>query len=390
MKRYCKNIDITDEAFILDAIKDWRAHRTQRDMARSDIRRLYRHFGTEEAIAAELSKEIKERHLRLAPVRTRERVDASNGKTRQITVESAKQQMLGYVAIHGLAPIMNRIGEYQCTCLPGRGTVWGMQQIMGWYQDPKIKVVAQEDIEHNYQSISAEMLERFLRKHVANEDLVWLTTTLVKTNPLGGLPIGSALSVHLNALYLSQAYHFVMEEMYKTRRGKKIPLVEHTIFFVDDIAMYCRSAHDAKAADKLLRKYMQSIGLTLHDRCRITEVSGTQFQDMLGFREYRDHVTMRRRDYLKLRDALQKMETQPTIENARRLVSMNGFVKYSDSYRFRKKYHTKRLMKNARRYISHYEKGDLRQKADDGAVLSGWRKDDRPDLPERDRSTGDE
>lgn len=361
MKRKCKNIDITDENFILEAIQDWRAHRTKKSMERSDIRRLYRHFGSEEKIAKELSKEIKERKLRLSPVRVKEKIDRSNGKLRKLAVESAKQQMLGYVAIHGLMPLTSRIGEYQCTCIPGRGTIWGMQQIMGWYQDKSIRYVVQEDIRQNYASITPVMMENFLKKYVKNDDLIWLIVSLMSTNPLGGLPIGSALSVYLDALYLSQAYHYVMENMYKTRRGKRIPLVEHTLFFVDDIAMYCRCESDAKKADKLLRRYMESIGLHLHEKRHIKEISEKQYQDMLGFREYREHVTMRRRNYIKLKASLRRMDANPNIKEARRLVSMNGFIRYSNSFRFRKKYHTKRIMKSARRYISRYEKGNLRQ-----------------------------
>lgn len=359
MKKRCKDIDITDANFIESAIQDWKSHRTRKDMTRSDVRRLYRHFGGDKEIARELSQEIKEKKLRLSPVRVKERIDSSNGKTRTLCVESAKQQMLGYVAIKGLQPVIGRIGEYQCTCIPGRGTIWGVKQIMRWNEDEKIRWTCQVDIVHNYASITPEMIGNFLSKYIGNGDLVWLIVTLIETNPLGGLPIGSALSVYLDALYLSQAYHYIMEGMYKERRGKRIPLVKHTLFFVDDIAMYTSSERDAKLADRMLRKYMQSIGLKLHDKKRITKITDKSYQDMLGFREYRDHVTIRRRDYIKLKAAIREMEGNQSIKSARRLVSMNGFIRYSNSYRFRKKYRTKETMKKARRYISKYEKGNF-------------------------------
>lgn len=383
MKRRCKDIDISNVEFIRAAISEWRSHRTSKDMLRGDVRRLYRHFDNdEEKIAEELSLEIRQHHLKLAPVRIKEKIDTSNGKTRLISVESAKQQMLNYVAIRGLQPLVPRIGEYQCTCIPGRGTVWGMQQIMGWYADPSIRYVCQVDIRKNYNSISPEMMEAFLQRYICNDDLIWLIVTLDRTNPLGGLPIGSALSVYQDALYLSQAYHYIMEQMCKERRGKRLNLVKHTLFFVDDISMYCSSQKDARMADKLLRQYMATIGLSLHDGCRITRVSEKQYQDMLGFREYRSHVTMRRRDYLKLKSALNDVDKSISLAASRRLVSMNGFIKYSDSYRFRKKYHTKRLMKKARRYIGQHEKSTVCSKAGTGNLYDSGREDNSKNLPE--------
>lgn len=368
MKRYCKDIDITDVDFIVDAIRDWRAHRRKHDLKRSDVRRLYAHFDDDERrIAEELSQEIQDRQLKISPVKVKELTDTSNGKKRIACVESAKQQMFDYIAIHGLSPIIGRVGEYQCTGLPGRGTIWGLQRLTGWYQDPSIRYVCQVDIVQNYRSTTAEMIRAFLKKHVNNSVLIWLITTLILTNPLGGLPIGSPLSVHLDALYLSQAYHYIKESMYRIRRGRRVPLVRHTLFFVDDISMLCSSYKDAAMAERLFRSYMSGIGLRLHEKYTITRVSETHYQDMLGFREYREHVTMRRRNYIKIKAALRTMDHAPTIKAARRLVSMNGFIKYSDSYRFRKKYHTKRILRKARRYIAKYEKGIIYGKAGRGA-----------------------
>lgn len=383
MKRYCKNVDITEVDFIESAIKDRRSHRKKKDLQRTDVRRLYSHFGNDERkIAEELSEEIKERNLRLAPVRTKDVIDTSNGKARRVCIESAKQQMLNYIASHGLQPIMGRIGEYQCTGLPGRGTIWGLERLKGWYKNPSIRYLCQVDICKNYPSISVDMIEAFLRKHVANEALIWLIVTLLRTNPTLGLPIGSVLSVYLDALYLSQAYHYIKEDMYRVRRGKRLPMVKHTLFFVDDIAMLCSSRKDAEAAGKLLQKYMATIGLSLHDDYAITEITGQSYQDMLGFREYRDHVTMRRRDYIKVKAALRSADHDLRIATARRAVAMSGFIKHSDSYRFRKKYHSKRILRNARRYISRYEKGILYGKAGSSADHDHRGHDHGADLPE--------
>lgn len=61
---------------------------------------------------------------------------------------------------------------------------------------------------------------------------------------------------------------------------------------------------------------------------------------------------MRRRDYIKVKRELKRVDKKPDIHSCRSLIALSGlFIKHSDSYRFRKKYHTKRIVRKARRYV---------------------------------------
>lgn len=368
MKRVCKNVDITNEELIMTAIRRCMKNKSRKKRNRQDIVRIYKEHGTDEAIAHMMAAEIKARKLDLRPVYMKEVVDGSNGKVRTIGIEDIKRQFYNNLCFVALEELSHRIGEYQCTCIEGRGAVWGKERILGWMSDPKIKWVVQCDIRKNYQSVDHGKLMAFLRKHVANEDLLWLIETLLDTSGSEGLLIGSVLSVILDALYLSQIYHFAMEDLYKIRKHKdgtkeRERLVEHAIFFVDDQSFYCRSQKSAKMAIKRVITYAADLGLTIKPGYTIRQITDTQHQDMLGYRIYRHKAAMRRRDYLKVKRELRKVDEDPDIHSCRSLIALSGiFIKHSDSYRFRKKYHTKRLVRKARRYVSRNEKR-VRQQA---------------------------
>ncbi|MGO5221432.1 hypothetical protein ACTQ4Q_03180 [Bacillota bacterium LCP21S3_D9] len=182
MKRVCKNIDIADEELIKKAIRRCMKNKSRKKRQRQDIVRIYKEYGTDEAIAHMMAAEIKARKLDLRPVYMKEMVDGSNGKVRTIGIEDIKRQFYNNLCFIALEELSHRIGEYQCTCIEGRGAVWGKERILGWMRDPKIKWVVQCDIRKNYQSVDHGKLMAFLRKHVANEDLLWLIQTLLDTS----------------------------------------------------------------------------------------------------------------------------------------------------------------------------------------------------------------
>ena len=141
MKRVCKNIDIADEELIKKAIRRCMKNKSRKKRQRQDIVRIYKEYGTDEAIAHMMAAEIKARKLDLRPVYMKEMVDGSNGKVRTIGIEDIKRQFYNNLCFIALEELSHRIGEYQCTCIEGRGAVWGKERILGWMRDPKIKWV---------------------------------------------------------------------------------------------------------------------------------------------------------------------------------------------------------------------------------------------------------
>lgn len=389
MKRVCKDIDITDHDLIVRAIRKCLGNKSQSQLQRPDIVNIFKQYGDEDAIADMMAEEIRNRKLDLKPVSWETRVDKSNKKERLIGVEDIKQQFYDNLAFLALEPLSHRIGEYQCSCLPNRGPVWGMEVILGWLMKGDIREIHQYDIRKNYASTDHEKLMAFLRKHVANDPLLWLIQTLLNTSPKG-LIIGSVLSVMLDALYLSELYHYIAEDLVRVRhhkngRNEEIHLAEHVMFNVDDFSIYCTSVKNAEMADPKIIKFARKLGYELHVEIRKNPCTDKQFQDIMGYRIYKDHVTMRRRNYIKVKRAIRNVNKNPTLKHCKTLTSMNGFVKHSDSYRFRKKYNVKKAMKKARKVVSEHDKSIICKQAASGADIPCRRSDDRPHLPERGR-----
>ena len=59
MKRVCKNIDIADEELIKKAIRRCMKNKSRKKRQRQDIVRIYKEYGTDEAIAHMMAAEIK-------------------------------------------------------------------------------------------------------------------------------------------------------------------------------------------------------------------------------------------------------------------------------------------------------------------------------------------
>jgi hypothetical protein len=238
MKRTCKNIDITDPTFVSQSIGHFMAHRTGKEMNRRDIVKLYSEYGTSDAIANQMVKDFKNGDLKLTPVRMTQKRDSSNGKLRDIAIEGIKQQLYEQTVFDALKETAKCVGEYQCTCLKnqpkniykkdgavqtkivGRGQIWAKDVMYGWWSNPEIRYCVKADIYHNYATVPQDQLMDFLNSRVKNDNLLKLITMLL---PESGLSIGSVMSIILDAIYLSQIYHHMQEDLTPfERRGKKI------------------------------------------------------------------------------------------------------------------------------------------------------------------------
>ena len=288
----------------------------------------------------------------MPPVKRDQRIDKSNGKLREITIEDIWQQFYDYVAAHGLEPALARLGYYQCGCVNGKGQIWGIQMLHGFMQ--KYRYVTHSDIRKCYPSIPQDKLFAFLERIVKNDDLLWLIRELVTHTTKSGISIGSRLSITLCQLYLSQAYHH-MESCYKVRRGKKKPLCQ-VVIYMDDIYLISNSSSDLHNAQKKLTSYCGTeLGLEIKEDWILIDTENSTL-DAMGFRLNKDYTKMRRINYLRTKKSLDKFKKNPNLKNAETLVTRTTNIKYSDSYHFRKKYHWKQTSRKARRLISHESK----------------------------------
>ena len=148
-------------------------------------------------------------------------------------------------------------------------------------------------------------------------------------------------------------------------------MFSHILFYMDDILILGSNLKLLKKAFSLLREYFQNtLGLSVKDTWRIFTVDYIKngqrhgcFIDMMGFRFYRDHTTVRRKLFYNARKTfnlfLKKMLRHQIIhvQIAYRVISYYGWFKHTDSFTFLTKYTKYHLFDKAKKVISNFAKG---------------------------------
>ena len=394
MKHYCKNTDATDYEIIKTAMHKCLNGKLKRtdvrefllngdnrpgkkleynEKARTDFEYLDELISKQARV---LRTEIIREDLILKPVKYDIRKDGNSGKKRNIATESIKQQCYDYIALECLTPFFAYIGEYQIAGIKGRGTSYGIKAISKWLKDPKCKYAGKCDIKKCYESINKDMLMLFLYEHVRNDKLLWLIRTLIDTYKQG-LSIGSVLSQCLCTLYLAQLYHEISERMFRVRQcrngmTKRIRLVSHVLFQMDDILVIGRNKRDVETTMIGIRVYLLKMGLKLKERPQVFKircggkkaVNGERFIDIIGYRFYGHKVklSLRRRTYKKLRRCYLRAKRKGIdIQRARRFISLYGRLKHTNYYKVKSLYN--KIFKICKGVVSSYDKSKICRRA---------------------------
>lgn len=334
-----------------DAYKAWLKSRAGRKHG-SKIVDLY---GSPEALIEEIFSEIKGRRLKFPPIRYFMRREKTNGKLRRIGIQSIKQQVCDYLAVRALQGMLDaKLGYYQCASVPGKGQVFAKRHIEKWYAEGGY--FAKHDIRKCFPSVDCGVLMAYLRKHVGSEDIIYVIEAALANYGTGdepcGLNIGSYLSQYLANLVLSIVYHHI-EDLHKTRRGKRHPLVKHQLWYMDDLVLFSRSKRDLLMAMRDIERFVAE---ELHMAVKPWKVCecGSDALDMVGFVIDESGTRLRPQLYLRSRRSFTRMGRRPCISRARRCVSYWGFMKHSDCGQMRMAY--KETFDYSKRYISAWER----------------------------------
>ena len=358
LKRYCKNVDITDRNFISVAVRDC----ITKKLARKDTIELFCQYsglsynaiyrivkydytkgyidGLIETVIDGIRQEIIYQSYVVKPIHYKTKIDGNSGKVRQIGIQDVKQQLYDYIATYGLWELfVAKIGYYQCSALENKGQIFGVKALKKWVDDHHIRYAIQSDIRHFYDTIDIDVLKEMLRRDVKNEPLLHLTFFLIDTFNKG-LAIGSYLSQLLACYYLSAAYHYMTEQCYRIRKHKdgtesRINLVDHALWFADDCILLGSNLKDLKEAHKLYAQFCDGkLHIEVKPEVKIIDLR-TEYIDMMGYKVSRKNVTIRSSDFIRLRRNQKRVESYPDdyipLHEARGFSSRSGALKHSDS-----------------------------------------------------------
>lgn len=371
MKRLCKDIDITDRGLISRAVYSCLNKKFKRNdvvkylsqvssLKENQIRYIYFRYGKKvlfpivELVITDLKEEIENKSISFPKIWYRTKIDGSSGKVRRIGIQNIKQQLYDYIAVEALGLVLKRIGEFQYASIKGRGTTKGKEVIARWLNNRSMRYFVKLDVRKCFESIDHNLLIKFLEKHVKNEKLIWLIKTLISSFEKG-LSIGSYLSQYLCNLYMSIIYHYIMEGLYKIRRGKRVNLVRHCLIYMDDILMIGSRKRDMEKAVRLTVGKATEMGLEIKPTYQVRQIDGNCI-DMLGYKIYRTHTEIRGRTYLRVRRSFRRARKNITLRIAKKCLSYYGYLKHTNSKRFQRKWKVRRTIKKCKGVIRNESK----------------------------------
>ena len=134
---------------------------------------------------------------------------------------------------------------------------------------------------------------------------------------------------------------------------------------MDDIVLFSSNKKYLKRAVDDLKKYLKDfLLLEIKPNDRLFKVDGDRI-DMMGFVITRDYTIIRKRIFKRICKIIRKVRKNKgfmTFRQAKSLISYNGWIKYTNSYNFKQKYNINKIMYNAKKVVSNYEKINIYRK----------------------------
>lgn len=319
-------------------------------------------------IAEELYQEIYNKKISLSPIRYDERFDGKSNKIRKIGTSSIKQQIYDYIVVNACKSMFNaKIGYYQCASLKNKGQLFGKKTIETWIRTnpKKCKYIFKCDIKKYYPSVEHTKLKDLLKRDIKNDAVLFVLYTLIDTYE-EGLCIGSYLCQYLANYYLSYAYHYVSENLYTERRGKRQNLVHHVLFYMDDIILFGSSKKNIKIASKKLEEYLdKNLGLRLKPTYQLFKLDSRPI-DMLGYKIYTYKTTIRKAIFRRANRVILKIKRNKfkiNLTNAYKIVSYYGYFKYTFSKKYSNKVKLEKIFQISKGVISNAKKNSFYREA---------------------------
>lgn len=360
MKRYCKNIDISDRTFIKASIEDCLREKYKR----ADVIRMFSEYsglskdflfgiantgnyemfnGIILTITESMRTEITNRNYVWKPIWYTWKLEGN--KLRRIGIQDIKQQLYDYVAVRGLKELFDkRIGPYQCAALPGKGQVFGMKAIRKKMRSPDLRYGWKGDGKKFYENVNRNILKNLLERYVKNESLLHLVNCLIDEFEKG-LSIGSYLSQYLANFYMSFLYRYISEKLWKERKKKngkvqKVRMVKIVIIYMDDIFIAGPNIKMLKTAIKLIRNFAkEKLDIIIKPTDDWIDFGKGGYLDMMGFLISKKKVIVRRAIFRRYRKSIRKAKKTGKINklDAQRIISRYGWMKNANCKYFLKK-----------------------------------------------------
>lgn len=391
MKTYCKpaTVNIKDWKFneiaVVECFRNKRSRKdfqrllcktgkiTKREIVEDQLNKDFkRTLEAESEVAKMLTQRIINRDLQLKPIRQFQRIDGLTQKLRDICQESPEQQVFEYIGVYALKPLFRaKILPIQYGSIPNKGGVAGKRKIERLLRKKfHGKVVALKgDVTKAYPSVTVPIVMEMLRRDIGkNKVLLWFLGALMSNYPGNHLCIGGYLPAWLFNYVMSYVLRYIYEQA-QIRRGKRNRLVYAIVCYADDFTIYGDVSKLKKAMKKATIWAHDKFGLKIKDIWQFYQVASfdeerenleerrkgskkrTPGVDMMGYVVRRRYTIIRGRVFRRIRRqvlrAWEDFKAKGFIPwwRACRIAAYKGWIKYSNSLKFRMEYCFDKLFK---------------------------------------------
>lgn len=260
------------------------------------------------------------------------------------------EHIIHHAMVRMLMPELRKgMYQYSCASIPGRGIHYVLKHIRRILSnDPKnTKYVLKMDIRKFFDSIPHRMLKKRLRPIVKDEMMRKLLFRIIDTTN-DGLPIGFYTSHWLANFYLQPLDHYIKERILddcgcNTERTGRHGAVYY-FRYMDDMVIFGPNKKELhKMREKIAETLDKEFGLTLKYDWQVSrfdymtkdDIRKGRPLDYIGFKFYRDKVTIRKSTYKKIRNLIKILSKkgidQITFHEAASMLSYYGIIYWSDA-----------------------------------------------------------
>lgn len=258
-------------------------------------------------------------------------------KTRELTIlPFYPDQIVQHAIIRTIAPKLKKgMYEYCCANVPNRGEKHIRLHLSNVLKNDRknTKYCLKLDIKQFYPSISQTILKQKLKRIIKDKEALDLIYELISVQEQG-LTLGSYSSQWLANFYLQDLDHFIKEKMH----------IKYMYRYADDIVILGSNRRKLLEAIDLISLFLDMEMLEAKPSWRIFKVDEKNAIDFVGYKFFRNKISIRKRIFKNVRRLLLKIKRRideqrnVTKKQARSLMSYLGYIKNSNHYCIEHKY----------------------------------------------------
>jgi hypothetical protein len=256
--------------------------------------------------------------------------DGIQRKKRTIIVPDFDEQVIHHMIVNVLKPIFYcGMYEHSYGSVPGRGGYKGMLTVKKWisHGGKNCKYILKMDIKKYFDSIPHDIYLSRLRKLIHDERFYSILEEITSVTNIG-IPLGFYTSQWTANWYLQGLDHYIKEDL-----GAK-----YYIRYMDDMVIFGSNKKNLHEMRKNIEAYLNdNLGLKLKENWQVFKFDYNgkyRFLDFMGFRFYRNRITLRRLIMIKATQKARRIykAKKITVFCARQMLSYLGWIKATDTY----------------------------------------------------------